>query len=315
MLFIKATLRGLQTRIGLAREIERKVILNATNISMEEIPARIVMCKLSFVIFILLLPAPLIAQSDDTYHPILQDDWYLGAGAFFPDKSFTIRVDGTNPGDDIDFQEAFGVDDSETTGAAILRWRFGEKWSVQAQYWKVSDSASAVLDQDLEWEDVIFREGTGVKAGTGLDVTRVFFGRRLSTSSQHEFGLGLGLHWVTLEAYIEGQILTDEEQILFSREKASTDAPLPNIGGWYTYSWAPKWAFTASLDWLSASIGDYSGSLWDAQVGVNWAVTDHFGIGASWNYFNLDVNVKASDWRGSAEVTQSGPFVSLSATC
>jgi hypothetical protein len=261
LLFIKATLRGLQTRIGLAREIERKVILNATNISMEEIPARIVMCKLSFVIFILLLPAPLIAQSDDTYHPILQDDWYLGAGAFFPDKSFTIRVDGTNPGDDIDFQEAFGVDDSETTGAAILRWRFGEKWSVQAQYWKVSDSASAVLDQDLEWEDVIFREGTGVKAGTGLDVTRVFFGRRLSTSSQHEFGLGLGLHW------------------------------------------------------LSASIGDYSGSLWDAQVGVNWAVTDHFGIGASWNYFNLDVNVKASDWRGSAEVTQSGPFVSLSATC
>jgi hypothetical protein len=39
-----------------------------------------------------------------------------------------------------------------------------------------------------------------------------------------------------------------------------------DTGAWYMYSWSPKWMLQVRGDWLSATIGDYSGSLWDAPV-------------------------------------------------
>jgi hypothetical protein len=253
------------------------------------------------------------AQSDATSHPLLDSDFIVGAGVYFPDKNFEIGVNGREPNLEIDFEEAYKLNDSETTWAVDFIWRFGEKWSVQGQYWKVGDSGAAVLEEDVEWGDVVFQQGTGASAGVDLDVARVFFGRKFSQGPQHEFGLGAGLHWMQIDAFVEGQILTSIGDTEFFRDSVEADAPLPNIGAWYYWSWAPKWALTSHVDWLSASIGDYSGSLWNASLGVNWALFDHFGLSAGWNLFKLDVDVEKSDWNGGAEISQNGPFVSLTA--
>jgi hypothetical protein len=170
-----------------------------------------------------------------------------------------------------------------------------------------------VLSEDVEWEDVVFKEGTFASAGVELDVARLFLGRIFSSGPQHEFGAGLGLHWLEIKAYVEGRIKTDLGDTEAYRGSVSAGAPLPNIGAWYTYSWSPKWAFVTRLDWLSASYDDYSGSLWNASAGVNWAVFEHFGVTAAWNFFKLDVDVDKSDWQGSAETSQNGPFLALTA--
>ena len=68
------------------------------------------------------------------------------------------------------------------------------------------------------------------------------------------------------------------------------------------------------LDWLSASIDKYDGQIINASVGVNFAMTRHFGIGLSYNYFELDIGIKDAHWRGDAEIRINGPFVYLSAT-
>ena len=260
------------------------------------------------------LPASALAQSTASSHPALSSKFYVSAGAFFPDKNFKIRVDGTVPGEEIDFEEALKVDDSETTWSLVFDWRFGEKWSLSGQYWEISDSATAVLEEDIEWEDVVFQEGTFASTGIGLKVARVFFGRKFSTGPRHEFGAGAGFHWLELDAYLEGQILTSEGNLERRRESVEYDFPLPNIGAWYTYSWSPKWALMTRVDWLSASVGDYSGGLWNARLGINWAIWEHFGLSAAWNFFELEGDVDKSDWRGKVESEQNGPYIALSVT-
>lgn len=259
-------------------------------------------------------PSVLLAQ-DQPGHPLLTSDFLLNGGAFFPQKEFRLTVNGdiSRPDDPIDFEDAIGVKQDESTFAMDLTWRFGEKWSVAGQYWQTSDSQTAALDEDVQWEDVVFKEGTFVKGYVDFEVIRLFFGRTFSTSEKHEFGLGLGLHWLEIEAGLEGQVLTSLGDSEFYRGSVSADAPLPNIGGWYTYALSPKWAVYSRLDWLSASIGDYSGGLWNLGAGVNWAFTDHFGVSASYNYFNLNLDVKKSYWNGSSDLSQHGPFLSLTA--
>ena len=258
-----------------------------------------------------LLPVKVMAQQNDE-HPLLGSDFVLSGGVFFPTKEFRVRVDGSLPGEGIDFGDALRLSEDDSTFAANLLWRFGEKWSVAGQYWKLSDSSKATLDRDIHWEDVVFEEGSFVKAGAGLEVARLFLGRNFSASERHEFGLGIGLHWLEVSAFIEGQIRTNMGDSELYKGSVSADAPLPNIGAWYTFAFSPKWALSSRLDWFSASIGDYSGGLSNASVGIDWAIWKNFGVGLSYNYFNLNVDVDKNDWHGSSDISQYGPTLRIS---
>jgi len=260
-----------------------------------------------------LFSSPAGAQSDDDFHPLLSDKFNIGIGVFYPKKSFKIRVDGSAPEEEIDFDETLGLDETEVTGSLTFRWRFGEKWSFWGQYWGTDDKGGAILEEDLEWEDVIFKAGTFAAGGAKLKIARVFFGRTFSAGPQHEFGLGAGFHWMSLDTFIEGQVITDSGDTEFAREAVSAEFPLPNIGGWYMYSWNPKWLFQARLDWLSADIGDYSGGLWNTQVGIHWQTFKNIGFGLYYNGFVLDVDVDKDDWRGKAEAKQHGPWLAITA--
>ena len=256
--------------------------------------------------------APVLAQDSQDYHPALSDRFLLSAGGFWPDKSLKIRVDGTEPEEEIDFEEDLKLSDREATWAVNGRWRFGEKWSLFGQYWTVSDSGGAALEEDIEWGDVVFKEGTFATTGMDLSVARLFFGRKFGNKPNQEWGLGAGLHWLELDTFLQGQILTSEGDLEFGRQTVSAEVPLPNIGAWYGYSWSPKWLFHARVDWLSASVGDYSGGLWNAQAGVDWSIWRHFGVSLYYNFFQLDVDIDKSDWRGKAESTLHGPFLAIS---
>jgi hypothetical protein len=274
-----------------------------------------VLFSLSVISFIAtLFSNPVAAQTAEEYHPILTDEFHLGVGLFFPKKSITLRVDGSSPEDEIDFDEALGVDDHDLTGLIDFRWRFGEKWAFGGQYWSTSTSGGATLDEDVEWEDVIFKTGTFANAGVDTKIARAFFGREIKSGPQYEFGLGLGFHWMELDAFLEGEIISDDDTTDIHRVSVDAAFPLPNIGGWYMYSWSPKWLFQARLDWLSTSIGDYSGGLWDLQTGIHWQAFENIGFGLYYNGFILDVDVDKDDWRGKAESKNHGPLLTLTAS-
>jgi hypothetical protein len=80
------------------------------------------------------------------------------------------------------------------------------------------------------------------------------------------------------------------------------------------YSWSPKWLFSARLDWLKVSIGDYSGSLWDARTGIHWQAFENIGLGLYYFAFNLNVDVDKENWHGKAESTNHGPLLALTAS-
>ncbi len=258
--------------------------------------------------------SPVSAQTTEDYHPFLSDKFNVDLGVFITRNDFDVRVDGSTPGEEIDFDQAIGISKNQSTGSANFRWRFGEKWSFWAQYWATNATNRAVLEEDIEWEDTVFNAGSFIKGGLGLDVARVFFGREFSTSLKHEFGLGLGFHWMGFDAFLEGEAFVDGESAGFRRNSVSSSIPLPNIGAWYMYSWSPKWIFQSRVDWLSASIGDYSGSLWDVQVGVNYEMFRNIGIGIYYKGYLIDVDVDNNDWRGSLGIKQAGPVLTFTAT-
>lgn len=256
---------------------------------------------------IVLAPLTVSAQETGDYHPFLSDKFHIGIGVFSPQKSFEITVDGSDPGRNIDFDETLKTDSSETTPSLDFRWRFGKKWSFWGQFWKVDSGGGTELTQDVEWEDLVFKKGSFVNAGTDMTVARLFFGRTLMSGPQYEFGLGAGFHWMEVGAFIEGDIILEGGGTEFQRGDVDASFPLPNLGAWYIYSWSPKWMALVRADWLSVTIGDYSGDLWSASAGLHFQASNRIGFGLSYNAFDLGVDVDKIDWRGKAGSTQHGP--------
>jgi hypothetical protein len=272
--------------------------------------------RLSASLLMAMLAGVAIAgESDDStaYHPFLSDRFHLGIGGFWPEKNLEISVDGSDPSEDIDFEEDLGYDDSGWTPSLNFRWRYAKNWSLSGQYWGFDSEESVFLTKDIEWEDVIYQDGTYARSGIDFAVTRIFLGRSVLREPGYEFGVGAGIHWLETDVFIEGQIASGSGTT-FSRESADSSGPLPNIGAWYMYSWSPDWMVDARLDWLRASVGEYSGGLWHAQAGIHYQISRTYGVGLSYSNFRIDLDVDDSDWHGHIESRQHGPRLELTAS-
>ncbi len=252
-------------------------------------------------------------QSD--VHPYLTEKFFIDVGIYFPDRQFAIEVESTLPGptDPIDLEGDFGLRKSDEIFSLDFGWRFGEKWQFEGQYFTASGARGVALEEDVTWGDIVFRAGTGVKAGQEFTLIRAFFARRFESSEKHEFGIGAGLHWLEFGAFIQGKnIIVGDDAGEFRRESVSAVAPLPNIGAWYMRSLSPKLALTTRVDWFGASIDEYDGTLINASLGLNYQAFEHFGVGLNYNVFELNVDVKKSNWNGNANISYKGPYAYLS---
>lgn len=259
---------------------------------------------------------PAFAQGEDARHPYLSDSFSVDVGLFMPQRQAELSVDGplgSIQGEDIDFNESFGLQKRDDLFAMNFAWRFGEKWELGAQYFESDGQRQAVLEEDVEWGEFVFGAGTGVAAGIDFTVVRTFFGRNFDSANHHDFGIGLGIHYLEIGAFIEGLAILNGQQAGFRRESVKAAAPLPNVGAWYVRSLSDRWAMRLRLDWFAAEVGDYDGELINASAGVNFQLFDHVGLGVSYNFFELDVGVSKRGWRGEVKTIYDGLFVHASA--
>ena len=263
-------------------------------------------------IYVLCLAGPqlVVAAESDDVHPYLENGFSLDIGVFYPDRELDLRVNGSLAGinDEIDFDERLGLKGTDEVFSAQLSWKFGGRWSLIGQYFSSSDSRRAVLEEDVEWGNVVFGAGSFAAIGGDFSLTRIFFGRHFDTSKRHEIGIGGGIHWLHIGAFIEGEIRINGTPAS-ARRAVSAEAPLPNIGVWYDYSISPRWALRSRFDLLSANVGDYTGVMVNVAVGLNFQAFEHFGIGLNYNYFELDIEIDKSNWRGNIETTYDGVYV------
>jgi len=256
------------------------------------------------------LLAATASAADEDVHPFISSKYSIQLGAYFPSKDFKLSVDGTIAGasQEFDFEKATGFSEDDEVFMVEFKWRFGEKWSTRLQYYESDQSRKAVLEEDVLWRNQIIAAGSSVTAGANFSLVRVFFGRSFDRRENVDAGIGLGLHWLEIGAFIKPDINT-----LNPVSAAKVSGPLPNIGAWYYYSPSPKWFIGGRLDWLEASIDKYDGGIVNISAGVNYQMFANVGVGLKYQFFRINVDVDNDKWRGGVEMDYEGPYLYLSA--
>ena len=249
--------------------------------------------------------------SADDQHPALDSKFYVSVGGYFASRAFIASAEGSItpsvPTPHVDFDSDLEVDDSPSLVVAEFRWQFAEKWNLGLQYFNSTRIGEHTLDGSIEWEDVTYEVGAMVAARTSVDITRIVLSRHFRQKEGHDFRLTGGLHWLDVSAQIQGEATLGDGSTAFATSTASASLPIPNVGALYQYSPSQKWLFSTRVDWFSASIGDYSGGIWNANVSANYQVAKHIGLGLGYQFFQIDGTLSDDRWTGDLKIRFSGP--------
>jgi hypothetical protein len=67
-------------------------------------------------------------------------------------------------------------------------------WTLNAEYFSIKNAISKNIDEEIDWNDEIYKGGAEVKLGFNLNIFRVLVDRTISKGLRHELGAGFGAH-------------------------------------------------------------------------------------------------------------------------
>ncbi len=236
-----------------------------------------------------------IAQTED------YDKWSLNLGVFFTDRETDTRLDAVSgtPGSDVDLEEELGLDKSDSVFRFDGSFRFVPKHQIDFSAFDLSRTASARIQETINWNDTIFLIDTSLETDFDLTIYKAAYTWRFLQRAQGYLGLTGGLYIadtrMSLIAPISGQ-----------QEVSDMTAPLPVFGLRGEYSFSEKWSFRASGEIFIYESGDYDGSLYDFYAGVDYRLFEHVAVGIGINTVRMDIGVTKPDLTGDLDWRYEG---------
>ena len=82
-------------------------------------------------------------------------------------------------------------------------------------------------------------------------------------------------------------------------EQTSITAPLPVLGLGFGFAITPKWVLWQNIDVMYLEYDNFTGSIFDWQLGLEWRPLKHWGFGVAVEAMDIKVNVnEETSWPG-----------------
>jgi hypothetical protein len=235
-------------------------------------------------------------------HPALTDRFYFGAGVFFPKTSTEAQLTSrTGIGASINFEDSLGIKSDDTVPAGIVRWRFGQRWRLEAEYFQLNRSGEKVVDRDIQWGENVYPVNTNVQSKFDFSDLRVSVGYSFFKRTDKEIGVGLGLHVAAYDVALSTNAIGDEQQ--------DVTAPLPVLSFYGQFALTERWAIGARLDRFSLSYENYDGSLSALGIDVQYQPFRHVGFGVGYRSLFIDLEAEKSGRTLKVEQSFQGPLL------
>jgi hypothetical protein len=242
----------------------------------------------------LLASTSLLAADDDTEasnHSKELDKYYLRVGAFFPVTGKTeVRAD-TNVllSAAIDTEQTLGQSTPDVTARIEGYWRYHPKHSLGFVWYRLNQSGSKVLTEELQWDgDIVFLNGE-VDSYLDQETIKLDYTYSFYRSSKVELGLSGGLHVTKFDFGISGQADTLDENgdpigsPAFTSTGFNVTAPLPVVGFKLGYNFTPKTRLLYKTDLFALKFDKYKGNMVDTSILVEYQPWKHVGFGGGLN--------------------------------
>jgi hypothetical protein len=280
---------------------------------------RILLCLL----ILLLLPGHFLFCQTDTLArqiPVIEEDkngfenerFSLGLGFFYSADNTGITLGSKQAGLGIvyDLEDALGLNTSSFVFRGDANLKFGKRHrsAVVLNYFGINRRANKTLEADLEFGDITYPLGTKLDSKFYLSIVRAKYEYTFLQDDRVSLGFSAGLYIVPLSFSVKSG--SSEEQ------STAFVAPLPVFGLRSDFLITKKLELKESAELLYLKIDNFSGSILDLKLAVEYRASKHFGFGMGINSNKLSVAAKGEDYPGidffgTVKMDYTGAFLSV----
>jgi len=240
-------------------------------------------------------------QGEIPVHPILTDRFYFGVGAFFPKTTTSAQLTSrTGVGTTVDFEDTFGITSGKTVPLALARWRFGERWRLETEYFQLNREGGRTIDREIRWGENVYPVNANVQTKFDFSDLRVSVGYSFFKRPDKELGVGLGLHVAAYDVGLSANAIGNEEQ--------DVTAPLPVLSFYGQFALTNQWALGTRVDFFSLSYENYDGRLSAVGMDVTYQPFRHVGFGLGWRSLSLSLEAEKDARHLKVKQTFQGPM-------
>jgi hypothetical protein len=248
------------------------------------------------------------AQDSTPDHPMMQDRFYIGGGVLWAESNVTANLNtgAIGAGAIIDFEDDVGLDEESLIGLVTFRMHLSKRWQIEAEYFSLDRDNARQTSRTIEWGDLSIPVNISAKGEFDIQDIRLGIGYSFFRTQDKELGFGIGAHVTKIEASLTTQN--------FGSERASQSAPLPFFNFYARVALTDRWLLSVRVDRLSLDTGNVDGSIFSSGTDVIYQPWRHFSIGLGYRDINFQVSSTSEDWRGEAQIQQSGPYLFIAST-
>jgi hypothetical protein len=265
-----------------------------------------------------LLLIPAIANAGGK-NPILDEKFSIALGTHLLTGNTEITTQSTifnNRKFEID-NEDLGLDSDVDSYWLDAKWRPFERWSFMAEFYSYSEDGTNTRGIETVFKDTVFGANTSLDTSFDVDIFSLSTAYRLVDEQNYAIDIGGGFHTLDLSFSIEGTVTgvagNNVATTSSGREVSDFVAPLPNLMVFGTYALNEQWALSGRMGWLSLNYEDYEGDLLRANLVVDFRPFENVGIGAGYNFSDMELTRDHSTGIESFRLDFSGPIIYLKA--
>ena len=256
-----------------------------------------------------------LAQKSDSLRkekrvvPWFVERFKISAGFFYVVNNTNIQVGITgSPGTDIQLEKDLGFNAEVGTFLANFQWRISSRSRLTFNYVVVDRSSFHTLDKDLVFAGNTYPVNSLVSTYFNTAIYQFSYGYALISKPKLELGLLIGAHVVGTLAGIStvGNAMGSNVSNNFG-----ITAPIPDLGIWGGYAFSNHFAVNFDLEYLSLTVGTYSGRLLSSNLTCTYRLVGKLDLSLGYTGLNYRVANVKNEVTGVFKCSYNGPVLGV----
>jgi hypothetical protein len=205
----------------------------------------------------------------------------------------------------VSFERDLGLEDSRSLRRIGVQWRPFARHELAATYFSAPRVGFAQIDRTITFRDEVYPVNASVATVFDFDyasATYTYWARR---GQRDGLGITLGVAQLALDASLTYEVPGTSVTVT---QQAETEAPILLGGLQGRVAFTDRIHGEASVATLPrVTIEDYTGRALQGAARLEYRPVRWLGVGAAYQYFNLDIDVAQTSLTGSLDMTIRGP--------
>ncbi len=239
------------------------------------------------ILFVLLAAwmSPALAEPQSgSENRVIEDDWVIDIAGFLAEiKTDAGAGTGEVIGTVIRAEDTLGLDDHQTVLLLNGQYRFNPKHALGVGLWSLNRSGTALIDEQVEFEGVLYDVGADLHTQFDTSWFRVDWRYSLMRTEQGEAGFSLGLSAYQFDIALNGEATVSDGMggtfLQEVRARQNVLAPVPTVGIFMNYAFRPALVMRVHADFFDLSLSDLEGKLVNTSINLDWYFARHVGLG------------------------------------